>query len=80
MVSVPLRFLPVFLATVNRTVPLPVPLAPAVMVIHDSLDVAVHMQALPVDTVMVLDSPLPSTFISSGEIEYAHPACVRVNA
>jgi hypothetical protein len=36
MVSEPLRFLPVFGATVNLTASLPLPLAAAVMVIHES--------------------------------------------
>ena len=45
MVSVPVRSLPVSLrATSKRTVPLPVPLAPDVIVSHESFDVAVHVQ------------------------------------
>jgi hypothetical protein len=42
MLSVPVRCAPVFAATLNATVPLPVPLAPEVMVIHEALLVAVH--------------------------------------
>ena len=79
IVSVPSRFLPLLLATVNLTVPLPVPLAPALMVIHDSLELAVHVQALPVDTLTVAAPPSESIFTVSGEIEYMHGACVRVN-
>ena len=37
------RDAPVFAAAVNATVPLPLPLAPAVMVIHDAPVVAVHV-------------------------------------
>ena len=40
-------------ATVNLTWPLPVPSAPAVMVIHDVLVVAVHAQPVVVVTVAV---------------------------
>ena len=79
IVSVPVRFLPSFLATVSLTVPSPVPLAPAVMVIHDSLELAVHMQVPPVDTLMVPVPPATFIFTVSGEIEYAHGACVRMN-
>ena len=43
-VSVPFRFSPLFCATLNLTVPLPVPLAPEVMVIHVALLVAVQVQ------------------------------------
>ena len=42
MVSVPVRGAALFAAALNATVPLPVPLAPAVIVIHDALLVAVH--------------------------------------
>jgi hypothetical protein len=43
-VSVPLRSFPVFGATLKVTVPLPVPLAPEVMVIHEALLLAVQAQ------------------------------------
>ena len=73
MVNCPLRFLSVlFLATANRTVPLPVPLAPPVMPIHDSPELAVHAQPLIVDTLMVPVPPAASIFTLSGEIEYLH--------
>jgi hypothetical protein len=57
MVSVPLRAAPVFAATVNATDPPPLPLAPDVMVIHDSLLVAVHVQPLAVETATGLAAP-----------------------
>jgi hypothetical protein len=62
-------------------VPLPVPLAPAVTLIHESLLDAVHVQVLLVDTAI---DPLPagdSTLRVFGEIEYEHTsaACVTVN-
>jgi hypothetical protein len=41
-VRVPVLAAPVFAATLNATLPLPVPLAPEVMVIHEALLVAVH--------------------------------------
>jgi len=41
-VRVPVLAAPVFAATVNATLPLPVPLAPDVTVIHEALLVAVH--------------------------------------
>ena len=63
------------------TVPLPVPLAPEVTAIHESLLDADHVHALLVDTVTV---PVPadaSTFWLPGEIEYEHDsaACETVN-
>jgi hypothetical protein len=42
IVTVPLRAAPVFGATTKLTDPLPVPLAPAVMLIHDAFGTAVH--------------------------------------
>ena len=63
------------------TVPLPVPLAPEVTAIHESLLDADHEHALLVDTETV---PVPaddSTFWLFGEIEYEHDsaACETVN-
>jgi len=69
MVKSPLRFLPVFLATVNRTVPLPVPLAPLVIVIHDSPELADQAQPLAVDTLMDPVPPAAPIFTVLGEIE-----------
>jgi uncharacterized membrane protein YgcG len=42
IVSVPVRAAPLLAATLNVTDPLPVPVAPAVTVIHDTLVVALH--------------------------------------
>lgn len=73
---------PVFALTLNVTVPLPVPLAPEVIVIHETSLVAVHAQLLVVFTSMV---PMPALAARScllGEIEYeqgATAACVAVN-
>ena len=56
MVSIPVRDVPVvFAAAVKPTLPLPLPLAPLVMVIHDAPLVAVHAQPVAVvtDTVPV---------------------------
>jgi hypothetical protein len=72
MDNVPSRFLPWFPATVIRAVPLPLPFAPSVTTSQDSFDLAVHVQPLPVDTLIVLVPPSASTSISSGEIEKVH--------
>jgi len=67
----------------NCTVPLPVPLAPEVMVIHASLLAAVHVQPLAVDTLTVPTLELPGAFCLVGAIEYvqvaATAACVTLN-
>jgi hypothetical protein len=52
-VNVPFRGLSGFCAMLNVTVPLPVPLAPDVIVIHDTLLTAVHVHGLVVETVTV---------------------------
>jgi hypothetical protein len=57
MVSVPARAPPEFAATVKPTLPLPVPLAPDVMVSHAALLVAVHEHPLAADT--ATDVPAP---------------------
>ena len=55
IVIVPVRGpLPVYWATDHFTVPSPLPLAPEVMVIQVSFDVAVHAQLALVDTAMSL--------------------------
>jgi hypothetical protein len=69
-VIVPVRELvALFAATLNATVPLPEPLAPLVIVIHDALLVAVHAQPLPL--VMLNDPvpPLETTLVEAGESE-----------
>ena len=64
-----MRFLPVFRAAVNLTDPLPVPLPPLVIVIHDSCELADHAQPLAVDTLKVPEPPSSPTFASFGETE-----------
>jgi hypothetical protein len=57
-VIVPVRDAPVFAAMLNPTVPVPVPLAPDVTVIHGALLVAFHVQVLAVVTVTLpCDAP-----------------------
>ena len=60
---VPVRAPPVFAATVNATEPLPLPLAPDVTVIHASLRLAVQVQPVPVDTMMLPDPPVAAIAI-----------------
>jgi len=62
IVSVPVRALPVFAATLNETLPSPVPLAPEVIVSHAALLVAVQLQPLVVDTATG-DPPPPDALI-----------------
>jgi hypothetical protein len=50
-VRVPARAALVFAWALNATAPLPLPLAPDVIVIHGALLVAVHVQSLPAVTV-----------------------------
>jgi hypothetical protein len=56
-VIVPVRAAPVFAATLNSTVPFPLPLAPDVTVIHDALLTAVHVQVLAVETATAVPGP-----------------------
>ena len=58
-VSVPLRAEPLFDATVNPTVPEPLPLAADVMVIHDTPLVAVQAQPDGGDVVTAIGVPAP---------------------
>src|SRR4051794_26814644 len=73
MVSVPDRAAPVFAATVNATVPLPVPDAPPVTVSQPTFAPAVHAQ-VGADAVTVTDpEPPPSaTLWPVGAIENVH--------
>ena len=65
MVIVPIRAAPVLAATVKLTDPVPVPLAPAVIVIHDgALLTAVHAHVPPVVTVIAVPAPPASTIDS----------------
>jgi hypothetical protein len=64
MVIVPVRTAAVFAATVKLTDPLPVPAAPAVIVIHDALLTAVHAHVPPAVTVIAVPGP-PASAIDS---------------
>jgi len=81
IVMVPVRRAPVLALTLNVTDPLPVPLAPDVMVIQSALDVATQPHPVPAVTVTV---PLVAAdvvrFTETGEIAtvQAAPACVTV--
>jgi hypothetical protein len=70
----------VLAATVNATVPLPLPDAPLVTVIHAALLVADQAQPLVVVTAIVELSPLAGEFRLTGEIENVQgaPAWVTV--
>jgi len=79
IVMVPTRLVELGLATnVNATVPLPLPLAPLVIVIHDAAVLAVHAQ--PVAVVTAIDVPVPAVAGTDwlvGLIDEAQePACV----
>ena len=69
MVNVPVRLLPPWTATLNRTVPLPLPVAPSVIVIHDSLLVAVQPQPAPAETATAIEPPFSLISCSVGLIE-----------
>ena len=57
IVTVPLRAAPVFGATTKLTDPLPVPLAPAVMLIHDAFGTAVHAHPAVAVTATIPEPP-----------------------
>jgi hypothetical protein len=60
----------VFAATVNATVPLPVPELPVPMLIHAAVVVAVHAQLLAEAVTAIDPEPPPSaTFCDEGEME-----------
>ena len=59
----------VFAATVNATVPLPLPFAPDVIVTHAAAPVAVHAQPVPAVTPMDPEPPLAATDWLVGLIE-----------
>jgi hypothetical protein len=58
----------VLAATVKPVVPLPVPLAPLVIVIQLALLVAVQLQLLDVVTAVVDEAPAAAAFKDAGEI------------
>jgi hypothetical protein len=72
----------VFAVRLRRTVPLPVPDAPEVTVIHDALLAAVHEHPSPVITLTVPWATSGPMLASVGEMEYvqgaAPAACVTV--
>jgi hypothetical protein len=61
IVSVPVRAMPVFAATLYPTDPLPLPLLPEVTVSHEALLLAVHVQPLAVVTATERLLPPPAT-------------------
>jgi hypothetical protein len=78
-VSVPVRCGPVFAATENWVVPLPLPLPAAVIVIHESLLVAVQAQPVTVVTLIEPDPPLAGALCEVGLMVNAQPlACGAV--
>src|SRR5438094_9244620 len=80
MVKVPVRAdVVVFAATVYLTVPLPLPLAPAVTVIHAALLAAVHVQPVTVVTFAVAVPPAAGSDCVVGAVVKVHAAaCVTV--
>src|SRR4051812_24395089 len=78
-VSVPVLDAPLVAATLNATEPRPVPLAPAVTVIHGSREAAVQAQPLSVPTLTVRVPPAASMVCVSGVTSKAQPGdCVTV--
>lgn len=69
---VPVRAAPVFAAALKRTDPLPLPLAPAVTVIHAAFDTAVHAQPGPAVTAIVPVPPAAGTDASVAPMENVH--------
>jgi hypothetical protein len=67
--SVPLRALPVLAATLKPTEPLPLPLAPEVIVSHDALLLAFHAHPAVVVTATLPLDALSGTFWLVGAIE-----------
>ena len=69
MVIVPIRSGPVLAATVNWTVPLPLPDEPPVTVIHDTLLTAVHAQPVLAVTLTLPVKPLAGLEAEIEDIE-----------
>ena len=84
IVTVPVRELAVVLvATLRDTVPLPVPLAPDVTLIHDALLVADRAQPVVPVTVTLTPPPTAATLVlvdDSEKAPHAAAACVTVKA
>ena len=57
IVSVPVRALPVLPAMLIATAPLPLPLVPEVIAIHDVFEVAPHWHPFDVDTATGVPAP-----------------------
>lgn len=74
IVTVPVRSAPVFAVRLRTTVPLPVPDAPEVTVIHGALLAAVHEHPSSVITLTVPWAGSGPMFASVGEIEYVQGA------
>jgi hypothetical protein len=81
-VNVPVRCdEPVLAATVNVTVPLPVPLLPAVTVIHEAFDAALHVHPeVALTFTLFVEVPAATLIVLLGETLYvqAVPSCVMV--
>lgn len=68
-------------ATVNTTLPLPVCVVLGLKLNHDELSKALHVQVLPVTTLIVTVPPAAVKFRLKAGIEYEHavaPACVML--
>jgi hypothetical protein len=76
--SVPVRAGPAFAATLAFTDPAPLPLAPAVMAIHEALLVADHAQLPEADTETSMAPPAAPTDWLVGPIEYEQAAAAWV--
>ena len=83
IVIVPVRdVVPVLAATLYATVPLPLPVAPLVIVIHDALLVAVQLQLAPLVTptvpVVAADDVRFDAVGEIANVQGVAPACVTV--
>jgi hypothetical protein len=74
IVTVPALVVPVDAATLSVTAPFPLPLAPALTVIHDTLLAAVQAQPAPAVTLTVVVPPPASTVADAGVMAKAQPA------
>ena len=74
IVTMPVRAVPVFAATLKPTTPLPVPAAPDVTVSHTALLTAVHAHVAVVVTFTVPVLAVEGTFCAVGVIPYVHAA------
>lgn len=80
IVSVPVLAAPIFAATANDTMPLPVPDVTELIEIHGAFDIADHPHPLVVVNVTDPVPPLAGTFWLLGWIAYVQltPACAIV--